>query len=187
MPQNDVGIYASQISGHLWAPGGAYDALATINITTNTSSITFTGIPQGYKHLQIREISRNTRAAAASNNYITFNGDTGANYSWHGLYGDGTTAGAISGANSVQMLSESKSNGNLPNVFSGCIYDLLDYSNASKNKTLRMLSGWDGNGSGSIVLWSGSWRNTAAITTLSMYAQSGDYMPGSQFALYGVK
>lgn len=170
-----------------WSPAGAYDALATINITANTSSITFTNIPQTYKHLQIREISRNTRAAAASNNYINFNGDYGANYSWHGMDGNGSSINVYSGANQSLMLGLSVSNSSTANTFSASIYDILDYANTTKYKTMRILSGWDANGSGSMTFWSGNWRNTAGLTMFSMYAQSGDYMPGSQFALYGVK
>ena len=167
---------------------GAYEAISTITIGAGgASSITFSSIPQTYKHLQIRELSRNTRAALASNNFITFNGDTGANYSWHGIQANGSSVSAVAGSNANLMLSTSVSNSTTANVFSVAIYDILDYSNTSKYKTLRILDGGDTNGAGFVDLWSGSWRSTSAITSYSMYAQSGDYMQYSSFALYGIK
>jgi hypothetical protein len=42
-----LGIMASQISGHLWEPQGAYDALSTVTLSANASSVSFTGIPSG--------------------------------------------------------------------------------------------------------------------------------------------
>jgi hypothetical protein len=50
---------ASQISGHLYdGPFGAYDSLATVTLSADAASVTFAGIPSGYKHLQIRAIHK---------------------------------------------------------------------------------------------------------------------------------
>jgi hypothetical protein len=48
-----TGVIASGISGHLtppWSPEGAHDALATVTLSASAASITFAGIPSGYKH-----------------------------------------------------------------------------------------------------------------------------------------
>jgi hypothetical protein len=85
-----TGVIASGISGHLtppWSPEGAYDALATVTLSTATASIEFAGIPSGYKHLQIRFIARSDYAGYADGIKFQFNGDTGSNYSDHSLYG----------------------------------------------------------------------------------------------------
>ena len=74
------GIWASQISGHLWAPSGAYDAIASTTLSASAASITFSGIPSTYTHLQVR---LQTSASAAANYYYQVNGDTGSNYYWH--------------------------------------------------------------------------------------------------------
>ena len=68
------------------------------------------------------------------------------------------------------------------------VLDVLDYTNTSKYTTTRSLeanpmtdsSGWLG-------LWSGSWKNTAAVTSLTVYIPSGYYTEYSSFALYGIK
>ena len=60
------------------------------------STVTFSNIPQGYKHLQVRIFSRSTTSTyQQSGGYVRFNSDTGNNYTRHGLYGDGATAGAV--------------------------------------------------------------------------------------------
>ena len=41
-----LGIMASQISGHLWQPEGAYDSLATVTVgATSVATIEIAGIP----------------------------------------------------------------------------------------------------------------------------------------------
>jgi hypothetical protein len=186
-----LGIWASQISGRLWEPAGAYDALATVTVPSGgAASVTFAGIPTGYKHLQIRGIAR-TATGNANNAYITLNGDTGANYSWHQLFGSGSgNAGASGSANQsatgVSMFNFSDSTF-AANIFGIGIMDILDYANTNKFKTVRLLTGTDSNGGGFIIMRSAGWRNTAAITSISITPDSGTFAQHTQFALYGVK
>jgi hypothetical protein len=66
--------------------------------------------------------------------------------------------------------------------------DILDYANTSKNKTIRMLSGNDRNGSGDIILISGLWASTSAINQIDLRLESAaNFAQYSQFALYGIK
>lgn len=173
MAQNDVGIYASQISGHLWAPNGAYDALATTTVGSGgVSSVTFAGIPQGYKHLQVRVSNTNGGT-------IRFNGDTTtSNYRYHVIFGDGSTAGGGTGASAAYFpVSGSTSR-------TAEIMDILDYSSLSKYKTLKIIGGWDNNGTGEAYLASNLWMKTEAITSMTM---TGTFPQYASFALYGVK
>lgn len=186
--QNNVGIYASQISGHLWAPNGAYDALATVTLSTTASSVTFTGIPQGYKHLQVRAITRATQAAGGTDIRTTFNNDILANYSWHHLYGNGVSASATSGTSATYIRSVNTVDGSYTNIFQASIYDILDYASTSKVKTVRCLSGFDANGDGHIKLLSGAWYNSSnAITSITFETPATTFAANTQFALYGVK
>jgi hypothetical protein len=71
---------------------GAYDSLASVTLSATASSITFAGIPTGYKHLQIRA---SYQCSSTDNPYIRVGGgsiDSGGNYSWHHLFGNGTSA-----------------------------------------------------------------------------------------------
>ena len=67
------------------------------------------------------------------------------------------------------------------------IIDLLDYSNTNKYKTLRVLAGYDTNGAGVVLLGSGLWMNTNAISSIAITPYSGTFTQYTQFALYGIK
>ena len=185
-----LGIMASQISGHLWAPEGAYDSLATVTLSAATATVTFAGIPAGYKHLQIRTLSRSASTASDADNLgLQFNGDTGANYATHFLYGDGATAfgNGVTGDTKART-DHTAASLSAANIFGAGVTDILDYANVSKNKTTRALSGVDRNGSGIVMLRSAVWLNTSAITSITISTVSGSNLSQySSFALYGVK
>lgn len=167
---------------------GSYESIATVTVgSTPASEILFTSIPQTYTHLQIRALVRNSRAATASNTYFRFNGDTGNNYAIHVLTGTGAsaTAGASTGINI--MLAQDPSANFTANCFAGQIYDVLDYTNTNKYKTVRILQGYDGNGSGEVQLWSGVWMGTNAVSSIRFFPNSGNYVQYTEFALYGIK
>ena len=107
-----------------------------------TSSIIFNDIPQTYKHLQIRLMSRNNRASTADTLGIQFNGDTSiSNYVWqHYIYGNNGSAGAAgygTGVNSSIYLGDCPSASASSNIFSVSVADILDYGSTSKNKVLN--------------------------------------------------
>jgi len=184
-----LGIMASQISGKLWQPDGAYESLATVTLSASTASITFAGIPNTYKHLQIRAIAR----SAASSDYnvnIKLNSDAGSNYAYHRLYGTGASAAAQAGSSLTyaNIAAITTLNSETANAFGAAIIDILDYANTSKYKTIRSLNGRDINGGGTINLHSGLWQSTSAITSIDFTGASADnFAQYSQFTLYGVK
>ena len=182
-----LGIMASQISGHLWAPEGAYDALATVTLASSTNTITFAGIPSGYKHLQIRGIAKTNSGNFYDSPIIRFNSDTGSNYSYHYLdgYNSGISAAGAANQTSIQVYYIG---GGTANTFGAVVYDILDYANVNKYKTLRSLSGIDGNTAGGAINFaSGSWRNTDAINTISITTVTNAMQQYSSFALYGIR
>jgi len=183
------GIIASQMSGHLWAPAGAYDALASVTLSASASSITFAGIPSGYKHLQIRAIARCNYSAEILDTYWTFNGTSSNYYGNHQIRGNGSsaTAGADSRTDSSTVFVV-PGTATTSNIFGTAVVDILDYANTNKNKTLRSLGGIDANGSGSLWFRSSLWMNTSAITAITISAETtSSFITYSSFALYGVK
>ena len=185
--QNNVGIFASQISGHLWAPSGAYDALATVTLSASASSVTFAGIPSGYKHLQIRILGRGSYAYSnLLDGTINFNGDaTVTNYYSHTLKGNGASATALA-ENSPYLKNCFPGANQTASVFGGYVIDILDYASTTKNKTVRYLGGVDVNGSGQINLGSNLWNNTTAISSIFL-SVDGSWTTNSSFALYGIR
>ena len=177
-----------------WSPTGAYDALATVNLSANTTSVTFSGIPTGYKHLQLRLFARTDRASNLDGVKINFNGDTAANYSFHLVYGEGASAGAgaISGASGTYgFLGNIAGASQTTGVFGTAVVDILEYGNTNTYKTVRSLCGDDNNSGvnyGFISLSSSNWRSTSAVTSITLDQESGsNFVQYSSFALYGVK
>ena len=183
-----LGIVASQISGHLFAPSGAYDSIATTTLSSPAASITFSSIPATYTHLQIRGIARSTAAAGPRAVYLRFNSDTGNNYASHRLEGSGTSASAAALTSQPYIhIYDNPAANQTASVFSSIVLDILDYANTSKNKTARFLNGFDANGSGYIGFQSGLWMNTTAVTSITFTLEAGDFAQYSQIALYGIK
>ena len=170
-----LGIIASSFRSAA-GPEGAYDALATVTLSSTASSVTFSGIPSGYKHLQLRAFLKGT---GAGNRNLTFN-EISSGYFQHRLEGSGTSASA-GGYTSQSQIAMPITGAQWGSV----VFDFLDYADVNKNKTVRMLGGYDDNGSGYIGLTSGSVANTSAITSITI---AGDtWQIYSSFALYGVK
>ena len=190
-----LGIIASSFRSAA-GPVGAYDSLATVTLSASTSSITFAGIPTGYKHLEIRMSPQSNRGTYGTDNIaLRINGDSGANYAYHYLRGNGASAAAAASTSGTEI-TEFTTQGcgtSTGGTFGAGVATILDYASTTKYKTVRNLSGVDlngavGGGYGYVSLVSGLWMNTAAITSLLFYPVNGTaFTAYSSFALYGVK
>lgn len=168
----------------------SYESIQTYTVGAGGQAvISFTIIPATYKHLQIRGIGRSDYSGASTNLLYKMNSDsTAANYTYHVLRGDGSTASATGGT-SLNLLGNDiiTANTGTANTFGTIVCDVLDYANTSKYKTQRNLGGRDHNGSGFIAVDSSLWLSTAAVTQIDLYPQNGSWMQYSSFALYGIK
>lgn len=170
---------------------GNYYSIATVTVPSGgASSVTFAGIPSGFKHIQIRGIAR-CETGTDRNLRLYLNGDTtNGNYKQHWLYGNGATANSENNTISPQI-GYLPMNGDTASIFGATVVDVLDYASTTKTKTVRALFGWDGNGSNSGLIGLGSGfqtSSTAAVTSLSIAMSNGaDLNEFSTFALYGVK
>lgn len=186
-----LGIVASQISGHLFGPTGAYDSIATVTVSTATSTVTFSSIPSTYTHLQIRGIAKSARTGSARNDLIIKLNGSSTTYAHHQLYGNGASAAALVTASTTQGLLgiNCVPSTGYTSQFGVVVADILDYASTNKNKTIRSLAGTDNNGAGFISLSSALWYATpAAITSIALTVDGGhNFEQYSQFALYGIK
>lgn len=169
---------------------GSYELISSTILGSNTSSVTFSSIAGSYKHLQVRITNRiSDGGTGAGNLSVRLNGDTGSNYAWHHMLGNGSSVDAAGYATQPQMAVEFGSilNGHPANAFGANIIDLVDYVSTSKNKTIRVLAGFSGT-SGRIGLASGHWRSTSAVTQIQLFnTNSANFLTGSRFSLYGIK
>ena len=178
------------INPFIYAAGADFESIATVTVGSGgASSIEFTSIPGTYQHLQVRLIGRETATSGGDSPlFLTFNSDSGSNYTRHFLVGNGSTASA----GATTSAASSEAHGLLPktatDAYGAAIVDVLDYASTSKNKTVRTFLGWDANGTGSVAIVSGLWMSTSAVTTLRFVPTSGvTIKQHSTYALYGVR
>lgn len=152
------------------------------------SSITFNNIPQIYKHLQLRYIGAWTGTSIGyAGIAYSFNSDTGANYSGHGLYGTGSGSGSDGGANRNYGYSTWIPDSLYANIFGVGILDILDYTNQNKYKTVRCIGGFSNNTTATqpVGILSASWMNTSAINKITLSGNT--FAQNSRFSLYGIR
>jgi hypothetical protein len=181
----------SLLVGNSYYDPYAFQSIATATGNGSSSSITFSSIPSTYTHLQVRGICRSSGAGGQL--YIRLNGNAGTNYSYHQFFGDGTGVSAnVTGSSSTVIYYADWPASTQPaNCYLAQIIDVIDYTSTSKNKTVRILAGYDNNGDitsqyGRSVMASGAFYNTSAITSLSIVANAA-FDTTSTFALYGIK
>lgn len=163
----------------------AFESIASATGTGSSGTITFSSIPSTYASLQIRFNAKDQNGGETI--LLRFNGDTASNYSTHRLDGNGSTASAGGFLGSFIYAYGVQVGTNATYMANGII-DIHNYANTSQYKTVRTFSGMDANGSGEMDLLSGNWRNTVAVTSLTLSIGAGSYFStNSTFALYGIK
>ncbi len=187
-----LGTVASQFAGK---PFSSFESISTITVgATSVSSIIFDNIPSTYTHLQIRSVARkNGSQTGAPGMAMTFNGDDNNSYNSHylqfGFYNTVSDAYSSNVARANMNAMYFAGGGQTANVFAPGIFDILDYKNTNKYKTVRSISGPSSNVNASdldyIILGGGLWRSTAAITSITL--AGNNFVQYSHFALYGIK
>lgn len=170
------------LEGGAGGGGSSFESIATATGTGLSGTITFSSIPSTYKSLQVRVNGLLVTAGNTIN--MQLNGDTGANYTRHRLYGDGSTVTA-DGATALGQAGLTTAGGETlyPTAI---ITDLVDYASTTKNKTIRTFSGIDTNGTGRAQLLSNLWNNTAAVTSVTILSASF-FSTSTTVSLYGIK
>ena len=188
MTLSALGIFSAAGAGGVQ---GDYELIASSILGSSQSSIVFdvSSFASTYKHLQIRYVARSTRAGNTLDGLaVRFNADTGTNYSGHFLRGNGSavSSGAETSISKPQI-------GIIPaadstaNVFGSGVADFLDPFSSTKHKTFRSLYGMTSQNF--VALNSGLWRNTNAITSITIFQTEGsnNLLTGSRFSLYGIR
>jgi hypothetical protein len=188
-----LGFFATAGAG----AAGSFDLLESQVLGSDTASVTFSSLStyaSTYQHLQLRISARTNRSGADSDPVILqFNGDTGSNYTRHGLggYNFGGSSAVYSNAGSSQtsmFLAEAMPvASSTANVFGAIVSDILDPFESTKYKTVRSLPGMNAAWS-SIELRSGAWLSTSAVSSIVLKPLVGsNLVTGSRFSLYGIK
>jgi hypothetical protein len=165
------------------AAESTYTPIATTTLGSAQSSVTFSSLGS-YTDIQL--VSQFGSTAAGNQVGIRFNGDTGNNYSVTQLNGPMPFGGSWRQANASQsniwgspiVVGVTNSLINFGSI------SFQNYSNTTTNKTVLCRYGW---ADGEVVASVGLWRNTAAITSISLIPTGGTtFLSGSTFTLYGI-
>ena len=153
--------------------------IARTTLSAATSTVTFTGIPGSYTDLVL---ITNVGHASSDATVYQFNGDTGSNYSRTYLSSFSTTGN--SGRNTAETWINLQ-NQDVPttSVSQVQVANIMNYSNSTTYKTVI---GRSNVGSAGVTATVGLWRNTAAITSITIRTASVNFVAGSTFTLYGI-
>ena len=165
------------------AAGNTYVAIATQTLGSAAASVTFSSISGAYTDLVLVV---NVADTTTTNIYHTlqFNGDTATNYSYTDMAGGGSSAASTrqSTASSMRTNWYATASSGFP---MSQIIQIMNYSNATTNKTVLARSNDTASGSG-VDASVGLWRSTAAITSVVYAASSGTLGTGTVVSLYGI-
>jgi hypothetical protein len=158
-----------------------YEPIATTTVSGFANNVDFTSIPNTYTDLRIvfymKMITTNSSMS------VRVNGDSGANYSVIYMLGDATAPAASTSTNATQWVIGQGRNAN----WQMYTLDIFSYA-GSTNKTMLAASATDMNGSGTLWRTCGLWRNTSAITSVSLFmGASSEILGGSMATLYGIR
>lgn len=174
---------------------GTSDAMVLIQsqvLAANSPTVTFTAIPQTYKHLLLLVTARSSTSATNATTGLTFNNDSAADYDWLRLNAVGGAAGATATPTSSLIgtgpVPAATATANLAGAKEILIQRYSD-TNFLKNCLFRDVElytlGTDG--TYNLHTGGGTWRSTAAITRLDISETSGgNFLAGSSFDLYGI-
>jgi len=156
-----------------------YEPIATTTLGSAAATVSFTSISGSYTDLVLVAWGAST---GGSDIFCQFNGDTGSNYSWTRLSGNGSTAASSrsSSASNIRLTISGYPDANAALVLAS----IQNYSNTTTYKTLISRANQATQGVDAIV---GLWRSTSAITSIDVKTTPNTFNTGATFTLYGIK
>ena len=159
-----------------------YEKIATNTLGSAAASVTFSTISSAYTDLVLIYVIKSTAAQAYP--YIRLNSDTGTNYSFTRISGTGTTASSGRGSNTAVCYMQGFTGATATNFNCNSLLQIMNYSNTTTYKTMLLRTG---NAELATDAGVGLWRNTAAVTAVTVVADANSFAIGSTFTLYGIK
>ena len=154
-----------------------YEPISAQTLGSAVASVTFSSIPATYTDLVL--VLQGT-STVDDTIMMQLNSDTGSNYSWTQIGSDPGSGAFSSRASSVASIRIGYGNTAQGNH----IAQIMNYSNATTYKTNLSRSNKAASDTRAIV---GLWRNTAAITSVTVIQTGGSFSTGFTFSLYGIK
>jgi hypothetical protein len=185
-------IAASDLSTELGG-GGAMALIEEVVLGADTASFDFQSIPGTYSHLLIVGILRSTQSAIQSEVRMRLNNDSGGNYNTQLQYALGGGSIAVQSASQSQtyLACALTSGGTATSGNAGVFRALIPvYAGTTFRKSVRVEGEYsrdDGGNDPISTNGGGTWKSTAAVTRVTVFPESNNWLAGCQLSLYGLE
>lgn len=160
----------------------AYNLIATTTVGSGgASSIVFSGIPQTFTDLQIVLSLRSS--TTGNQTLISFNGST-SNFSNTYIIADGSTAGS---GNLARYVGINNFSTQTASVFSNGELYIPNYAGSTYKSFASDPVAENNAATGYQTMSAGLWSQTAAITSITLTNNTGNWIEFSSASLYGIK
>jgi hypothetical protein len=192
-----AGVTTTDVAGvaTITVPGASTPAEVLITETVlgaGAATFSFAAITASYRDLRVVVRGRGTAGAAFCRPRLQVNGDTGNNYDWQRHYATGTSTPTAEGGGTyggagvafvdIGLLPAGTATAGLSGVAECRIYN---YRGTTFHKP--MLANSYGYAAARFVLNGGGlWKSTAAITSITLLLDAGNYDTGTVASLYGI-
>jgi hypothetical protein len=159
-----------------------YEPISSQTLGSAASSVEFTSLPGTYTDLVV--VCRIGTTGGSQNIQVQVNSDTGSNYSYTFLAGDGSAAHSGRYSNQTQYVADNYAYANtgLESVY---IYQVMSYANTNVYKTFLGSAATTGR---AITKTVGLWRSTSAITAIKLFPSGAEtFKADCVFSVYGIK
>jgi hypothetical protein len=160
-----------------------YTPLATTTLSSAAATVTFSSISGSYTDLILVASCQTNAAGTDKDLYLRFNGDSANNYSRTRIVGNGSTATSARQNDVSQIVCGAMPGTSYTSTFAANVIQIQNYANTTTFKTILVRNNLSQIAVQAIV---GLYRSTSAITSLTLIPESGSFVSGSTFTLYGI-
>jgi len=176
------------------ATASSYESIASTLVSSSSSLVEFTSIPQTFKHLQVRIVARctansdrepihimlnNLNTSIYTTNFFNVLGSGGSNTV--SITGYDGTVNNMGGSSTVPGTAAASAS-----LYGISIIDFLEYSNTGVTKTPRSFATQASGNFDRLTFIGGIVNTTAAISSIQLRTSTA-WASGSRLSLYGIK
>jgi hypothetical protein len=168
--------------------------IASTELNASASNITFSSIPQGYTDLKIVLSMRSDANSTSIVDYVKLNFNSSSSYwTYKRFSGNGVTASSGSQvlADTTAWTLSGLSNGSSSDANTFCNAEIYipNYTSSNK-KAVSVDTATESNTASAITyqltMLAGLWEGTAAVSTISLTSNAGNFVQYSTATLYGI-
>lgn len=170
--------------------GGGMTLISHHKLESAAPSVSFESITGTYLSLLLMYVARGSSAPNYAELQMRFNGDTGSNYlSQFFFFQSSSHSGGM--LNTSYILAAYIAAGSVASGVPGSgTITIPFYAGTTFHKDVQTFATYHDNGLDTqpmlSIIHGGRWKSSAAITSIQLAPHTGNFMAGSEFALFGV-